>query len=127
MNAIDIALRIERSLNRRTNSRYSVQLSNVGNPDHRQDPSGPLYDTVVGWARVDSLEEAVEMCQLYLTYYDLGSGNWNGGMVTNGDGLIIARVSSNGRLWAEPSGEEIPINGQKTAAQHEAEGWKDYR
>jgi len=47
----------------------------------------------------------------------------------NIDGVQIGYVSYNGRVWlgSETSmrNVEIPTRGQKTAAQHEAEGWAD--
>lgn len=33
------------------------------------------------------------------------------------------RISYNGRAWNEVTGEEVPLNGRKTAAQRQAEGW----
>jgi hypothetical protein len=41
-------------------------------------------------------------------------------------GNQVAKISYNGRVWDE-AGIEIPIDGEKTAAQHEAEGWADYK
>ncbi len=48
------------------------------------------------------------------------------------DGKQIGYVSYNGRVWLggpshDNSSVEIPLKGVKTAAQHEAEGWKDCR
>lgn len=108
--------------------RYMVKLSNAGNPDHRQDPDRTLPGTRNGWAPASSLAECVDICARYMTHYDLGSGNWTGGAIKDGTGKVVARVSANGRVWegAKYGGKEISINGEKTAAQHEAEGWKDF-
>lgn len=45
------------------------------------------------------------------------------------DGNRIGQVSFNGRVWLNDveNRVEIPLPGCKTAAQHEAEGWKDYK
>ena len=80
--------------------KFSVQLSNVGNPDYRQDSGRPLPETVCGWAQVDTLKEASELCRLYISFYELGGGNWNGGLITQNDnGLVVGHVSYNGRVW----------------------------
>lgn len=47
------------------------------------------------------------------------------------EGAVIGYASWNCRLWlGDPAAlhnVEIPVDGHKTAKQHEAEGWKDYR
>lgn len=90
-------------------SGFSVNLSNCGNPDYRQDPSRPLPETVCGWVRTPSLFEAARLCRKYMRFYELGGGNWNGGEITDANGLIVARVSANGRIWegATYGGKEI--------------------
>lgn len=94
---------LELALNRK-GAIFQVKLSNVGNPDYRQDCRRPLPETTCGWAHVDTLKEAVELCLLYISFYDLGGGNWNGGLITRtADGLTIGRVSYNGRVWADES------------------------
>lgn len=96
---------LETALNRRS-GQFTVKLSNVGNPDYRQDCTRPLPETTCGWARIDSLKEAVQLCRLYISFYDLGGGNWNGGMITRtADGLVVGHVSYNGRVW-EKSGRD---------------------
>lgn len=92
-------------MNRR-GTKFSVKLSNVGNPDHRQDPRRALPDTTCGWAHVDTLAEASQICRTYIAFYDLGGGNWSGGEITNADGLVIGRVSYNGRVW-DLNGKEL--------------------
>lgn len=92
--------------------KYRVKLSNVGNPDHRQDARRPLPGTRVGWAEVATLAEASAMCRRYITHYDLGSGNWNGGHVEF-DGVFVGRVSYNGRVWDSehwtPEAKELAV------------------
>lgn len=95
------AEKLELALNRKVR-KFSVKLSNVGNPDYRQDSRRPLPGTTCGWAHVDTLKEAVELCRLYISFYDLGGGNWNGGLITQNDnGLLVGKVSYNGRVWAD--------------------------
>ena len=96
---------LESALNRKA-ALYSVKLSNVGNPDFRQDPDRPLPDTTCGWAHVDTLKECSDLCRTYIAFYDLGGGNWNGGHIMRADGVMIGRVSYNGRIW-DPSDKEI--------------------
>lgn len=103
--------KLELALNRK-GSAFSVKLSNVGNPDYRQDPRRPLPETTCGWAQVGTLKEAVELCLIYISFYELGGGNWNGGLITrNADGLTVGKVSYNGRVWADehwtPNTKEI--------------------
>lgn len=45
------------------------------------------------------------------------------------NGNQIGKVSFNGRVWLHDvdGDKEIPLAGVKTAAQHNAEGWKDFR
>ena len=95
---------LELALNRKQ-GKYAVKLSNVGNPDHRQDSRRPLPDTTCGWAHVDTIEEASEICRLYIGFYDLGGGNWNGGQIEC-QGAQVGRISYNGRAW-DMNGKEI--------------------
>lgn len=95
------ASKLELALNSK-GRKYSVKLSNVGNPDYRQDSEKPLPETVCGWAQVDTVKEAVAMCLLYISFYELGGGNWNGGLITQNDnGLVVGKVAYNGRVWAD--------------------------
>jgi hypothetical protein len=92
-------MRLNNALNAPATGKYQVKLWNAGNPDYRQDHTKPLPDTAVGWAQVDSFKEASELCRLYIEFYDLGGGNWTGGEITDQSGLVVARVSYNGRVW----------------------------
>src|SRR5688572_11974842 len=40
-------------------------------------------------------------------------------------GAEVATISFNGRVW-DMNGDEIRTHGSKTAAEHDAEGWKDF-
>ena len=92
---------LESAFNRKRGM-FSVKLSNIGNPDFRQDSTRPLPETACAWARVNTLKEAVEICRAYISFYDLGGGNWNGGLICrNSDGLTIGRVDYDGRVWAD--------------------------
>jgi hypothetical protein len=49
---------------------------------------------------VASLEEASASCLAFIAEHDLGGGNWSGGQVRDtATGVVVARVSYNGRLW----------------------------
>lgn len=77
-----------------------VLLSSCGNADHGQDPNVPRPHTVSGFhVPVDSLWQASAMCRSYIQTYGLGAGNWAGGAIVNDDGLPLARVSFNGRVF----------------------------
>ena len=83
-----------------TNKTLFVELSNRGNPDFHQDPDSPLPDTRSDFKlRVRGLGHASETARRYIDAHDLGGGNWTGGRVTDQDGLEIAQVSYNGRVW----------------------------
>jgi hypothetical protein len=79
---------------------FTVVLDNRGNPDFGQDPNRRLPDTCRRVVRCKSLEEAATQCQDYITYYQLGGGNWTGGSVRQGN-KKVARISYNGRVWPE--------------------------
>ncbi len=49
---------------------------------------------------VETIEEAAEKCRDFIEEYDLGSGNWVGGVVTEGDNPVAA-ISFNGRIWGK--------------------------
>jgi len=84
------------------NRNLTVTLSSVGNPDYHQgsgkyDFRGSLYidETIV---KINSLQEASKVCRDFIEENDLGGGNWSGGKVYE-NGLQIARISYNGRIW----------------------------
>lgn len=106
MTTLEIVTPFEAALNRRT-GKYSVKLSNVGNPDYRQDSHRPLPDTVCGVAHVETMAEAAALCRNYIEFYELGGGNWNGGELTC-ENVVIGRVSYNGHIWDNNQFEIIP-------------------
>lgn len=84
-----------------------VWLSSVGNPDHGQDPSRPLFGVQQYWQTVESLGRASAMCRSYIVGNDLGGGNWTGGLVRRRDSHEeIATVSYNGRVWRKGTGTD---------------------
>ena len=72
-----------------------VLLSAHGNPDF-----GEPRDLGVEpqWVRVNNLVEASSVCVNWLCEHGYGSGNWTGGEVRV-DGVDVAHVSYNGRVW----------------------------
>lgn len=48
---------------------------------------------------VSSIKEAVLICQTFIDSFNLGSSNWNGGLVIDETSNFIARISYNGRVW----------------------------
>jgi hypothetical protein len=51
--------------------------------------------------KVKDLKEASEICQKYISYFNLGSRNWIGGLVIDDNNYVVARISYNGRVWKE--------------------------
>lgn len=79
-----------------------VLLDTVGNADYDdQDPNAPMPDVPTKAVEVQSLAEASEVCRDYLDKYDLGGGNWAGGLVTDENDTAIAEISYNGRINPE--------------------------
>jgi len=72
-----------------------LKLSACNNEDFYDDNRKikPFY------VRVESLKEAVEVCQKFISEHFLGGGNWNGGQVYDDKDVQIAQVSYNGRVW----------------------------
>jgi len=89
---------------------YRVRLCSVGNIDFGQNPERPY--SPLKWATSFSLAGCSRACLDYISKYELGGGNWNGGQIFKG-GVQIARVSYNGRIWEGEgfgNGEEIKFN-----------------
>lgn len=72
----------------------TVKLSSVPNSDFNQHNS--LSPSKV--MEVDTLEQASIVCSQYISQYQLGGGNWDGGQVLEND-VEIAHISYNGRVW----------------------------
>lgn len=73
----------------------TVQLSARQNPDFPRRDDLPRARTVP----VVTLEEASARCLRFIAEHDLGGGNWSGGKVRDAAGVVVARVSYNGRVW----------------------------
>lgn len=59
---------------------------------------------------VSSLKEASKVCQKYISYFNLGSGNWDGGRIIDDNNKFVAKISYNGRIWdSETWGEAKEI------------------
>ena len=77
---------------------YKVLLASVGNPDFGQDNRRSLPGVPRRTLRVASLADASKACRAYIAHYELGGGNWLGGEVKK-DGVVVAKISYNGRAW----------------------------
>jgi hypothetical protein len=76
---------------------------------------------------VASVQEASELWALYRDANGFGaSESPKVTVIDTATGKTVAEISYNGRVW-DTKGNEIRIGNKKTAAEHEAEGWKDYR
>ncbi len=88
---------------------YWVYLYSVGNPDYGQ--CAPLSEPCLKSA--DTLPGVRALCLAYIRDWDLGGGNWPGGIVGTGR-VIVGHVSYNGRLWEglpdNRNAREIPID-----------------
>jgi len=104
-----------RLASRNSTSRYVLKLSNVGNPDFRQNAGRKLPFTKSGWCGADSLKECLDLCFAYIKLYDLGGGNWNGGQILERTGgKFVGRVAYNGRVFDSerwtPDSKEICVS-----------------
>jgi hypothetical protein len=77
---------------------YKVVLASVGNPDWGQDSRRAMPGVPRRTLRVASLADASTACRTYIEHFELGGGNWNGGEVKK-DGVVVAKISFNGRAW----------------------------
>ena len=77
---------------------YTVMLSSCGNPDFNQNPYEPVYGASKQIFKAASIEECQQIVRNYIDFYNLGSGNWDGGDVFK-DGKLIGYISYNGRYW----------------------------
>jgi len=79
----------------------TVTLETVGNVDHGQDPTQPLYGVPNLKAKCASVTQAQEACKNFIEEHNLGAGNWTGGEVCDESGGVVGRISYNGRFWAK--------------------------
>lgn len=75
----------------------------------------------------NTLEEAVVLWNEARQHMEEVHGERFSPQVTACIDKKLYRISYNGRVWDAGTGAEIAIGGRKTAAQHEAEGWKDFK
>jgi hypothetical protein len=75
---------------------FRLKLASVPNPDHDEwfSPAPTRYVTV------KSLKDASRKCREYIEEFNLGSGNWSGGQVSQ-NRKRIAEISYNGRIWSQ--------------------------
>lgn len=78
--------------------RYTVVLSAHGNIDHGANPYEPLFGVECGMKEADTIEELQRIVREYISEYNLGSGEWTGGAVMEGN-KKIGYISYNGRFW----------------------------
>lgn len=88
---------IKNELMKLTGDKMLVVCTSVGNPDYRQNPNQAISDPK--YYAVDNFEQASAACRAYISFEDLGGGNWSGGQVYSGAGYHLANVSYNGRVW----------------------------
>ena len=83
-----------------------VALQSAVNPDFPTWDSEGNYEynkrRGTEFVRVRDLQEASKVSQGYIRGHDLGGGNWTGGQVYR-DGIMVAYISYNGRVWPRPS------------------------
>lgn len=77
---------------------FTMYLEAVGNPDHMQDPNSYVADPEV--VEGESIDEIVKKAKEWMNYYGIGSGNWTGGEIYNGD-VLVGYMSYNGRVWCD--------------------------
>jgi len=76
---------------------------------------------------VNDLADASQKWQAIRSFYCLHPDDVGKVEVIDVDtAAVVARISYNGRVWGTDD-KEIVINGRKTAAQHEVEGWADFK
>ncbi len=86
---------------------FKVLLANRGNPDLGQDPRACLFTAPDDfWLSVPSLDAASAAVRNYLDAFGLGGGNWIGGLVIDANGIDVARISYNGRVF-DPDGHSV--------------------
>ena len=74
--------------------KLTLHLASAGNPDFGQyAPISPPLDVPV-----KSLKDATKKCHEYIRKWNLGGGNWVGGLVKR-DGVPYAKISYNLRVW----------------------------
>ena len=80
-------------------SRYTVRIAHRANRDINGGYWGQRPTARAKWVAANSLAEASALCMAFMDQWELGGGNWSGGQIRNADGVEIAQVSFNGRVW----------------------------
>lgn len=76
---------------------------------------------------IQSLDEASTLWNEARDFMEAKTGERYAPTVTACVDKKLYRLTYNGRVWDAATGLEIAVNGRKTAAQHEIEGWMDCR
>tara|TARA_R100001440_G_C2444107_1_gene106854 strand:+ start:214 stop:474 length:261 start_codon:yes stop_codon:yes gene_type:complete len=81
---------------------YKIKkLTNVGNPDHRQDPTKPLYEThTLKNIQFKKLYKLRDVVKHYIKECNLGGGNFPFPKVYKNN-KYIGYFSYNGKFWRE--------------------------
>ena len=74
---------------------FTVRLRSVGNPDYGQYTAISEPEVLV----CASARECLEGAMRYRDEWELGGGNWHGIFIVR-DGVKLAEISYNGRLWS---------------------------
>ena len=77
---------------------YRVSLMAHGNIDHGKNPYEMLEGTHAGYYYADSIKECQRAVRAYIEKYDLGAGEWTGGLAFKGN-EYFGGISYNGRFW----------------------------
>lgn len=81
-----------------------VHLKAQANLDYSALSHAGSIEITSRWVAVSSLAGARDKCEAFRDEHSLGGGNWAGGHVAS-DGKVVARVSYNGRIWANDGRE----------------------
>ena len=86
---------------------YTVRISHCANRDIDGGYWGQRPTARAKWVPVNSMSEASALCMAFMEQWELGGGNWSGGQIRNADGVEIAQVSFNGRVWDRDCNEIV--------------------
>ena len=87
-----------------------VHLSHCKNPDLDGGYWSHMTRPKAMWVKASSLADASDKCRAFISLYELGGGNWSGGDIKH-KGIVIARVSYNGRVWDAGADFQIEVTG----------------
>lgn len=98
---------------------YWVELSSASNLDYMTSDRGVMEQVMKikgqTYFPANNLLEAKKLVQEFIREYELGGGNFTGGRVVDTDFKFVARISYNGRIWAQegdwaPNSPEILLD-----------------